>query len=100
MARTGDNWSKKELALAVEAYVHMYRMQLSGNTPKKSQVQNIYLPQMAKKRSPKSWDYRMCNISAVFDDLGLEYVRGFKPLKNVGTRVRQELIEALVRSLA
>lgn len=100
MARPDDNWSNKELALAVEAYVHMYRMQLSGNTPKKSQVRDIYLPQMAKKRSPKSWDYRMCNISAIFDDLGLKYVRGFKPLRNVGARVRQEIIEALVRSMA
>jgi hypothetical protein len=42
----------------------------------------------------------MCNISAVFNDLGLQYVRGLKPLRNIGPRVRQKVIEALVRSLA
>jgi hypothetical protein len=41
----------------------------------------------------------MCNISALLVDLDLPYVKGFKPLPNIGVNVRREISRALIRAL-
>ena len=99
MAQRLVTWSQAEIQVAVEAYVLMLRIQQAGLPLNKVAVRNIFLPQLSRKRSAKSWDYRMCNISALLVDLGLPYVKGFKPLPNIGVNVRREISRALIRAL-
>jgi 5-methylcytosine-specific restriction protein A len=99
MAQRLDTWSQAEIQVAVEAYVLMLRIQQAGLPLNKVAVRNMFLPQLSRKRSAKSWDYRMCNISALLVDLDLPYVKGFKPLPNIGVNVRREISRALIRAL-
>jgi 5-methylcytosine-specific restriction protein A len=99
MAKRLETWSQAELEVAVEAYVLMLRIQRAGLPLNKTAVRNAYLPLLRRKRSAKSWDFRMCNISALLVDLGLPYVKGFKPLRNVGENVRMEIRRALIQAL-
>lgn len=78
MAHGRNTWSQDEIRVAVEAYVLMLRIQQAGLPLNKVAVRNMFLPQLSRKRSAKSWDYRMCNISALLVDLALPYVKGFE----------------------
>jgi len=92
-------WTEREISISVEAYLLMLRIQQSGAKPDKGVIRAIYLPQLRGTRTPGSWDRRMCNISAVFVEFGLPYVKGFKPLKNVGKNVHSQIIRSTLRHL-
>ena len=58
-------WNDEELEASVDAYLKMLRLELSGQTFKKS-VEIQLLPEgPLSKRSASSVEYRMQNISAV-----------------------------------
>lgn len=99
MVKRVDAWSQAEIQVGVEAYLLMLRIQQAGLPLNKMAIRNMFLPQLSRKRSAKSWDFRMCNISALLVDLGLPYVKGFKPLPNVGVNIRREISRALIRVL-
>lgn len=88
------NWSKTELEAAIEAYVEIYKKE---QTSIKSNKKKKY-KELANKygRSPKAYEYRMQNISSVLDDMGLPWISGLKPAKNVGANVK-EAITTIIR---
>lgn len=96
---SSSDWTEREISLSVQAYLLMLRIQQAGTKPNKGAVRLTYLSQLHDLRTPGSWDRRMCNISAVFLDLGLPYVKGYKPLKNVGNNVRSLIIKSALRHL-
>jgi len=51
-------------------------------------------------RSRSAIEYRMQNISAVLDEMGSAYVQGYKPARNVGQRVKEELKGLLAELMA
>jgi len=99
MKTSSSDWTEREISISVEAYLLMLRIQQSGTKPNKGMIRSVYLPQLRGSRTPGSWDRRMCNISAVFVELDLPYVKGFKPLKNVGINVRSNIIKSALRHL-
>ena len=78
-------WSDDELKDAVVAY---RRMQIDLDAGKRVVKKAVYKA-LADKwgRSETSYERRMSNISAVLDLYGREWIKGLKPLSNVGTNV-------------
>lgn len=86
-------WSEEQLKAGVQAYVRMRQFERDGiphNKKKKYEALSE-----AYGRTPKSWEYRMQNISYVYARHGYPWVKGLKPAKNVGANVLARL-ESLV----
>ncbi|QJI19791.1 MULTISPECIES: HNH endonuclease [unclassified Pseudomonas] len=86
-------WSNEELLASVEAYRQMAEKQQAGVGYSKKQVYEELAAQF--DRTPKAFEYRMQNISAVFDELGLPWIPGLKPAVNVGTAMKATLIQLI-----
>ncbi|HCD6623108.1 TPA: HNH endonuclease [Pseudomonas aeruginosa] len=86
-------WSDEELAAAVKAYRHMETMQASATPYSKKQVYRDLAKRYA--RTEKSFEYRMQNISAVLDELGMPWLPGLKPAVNVGSEMKARLVRLL-----
>jgi hypothetical protein len=99
VATRRDVWRPSEIAAAVEAYLLMLRMQRLCLAPDKARIRRKFREDRLKGRSDASFEKRMCNISAVLADLGVTYLRGYKPLHNVGVNVRRTILRELVRQL-
>lgn len=82
-------WNREELTAAVKAYDEMHRKDKAGESFSKA----AYYKQLAAEhdRSAKSFEYRMQNISYVYQLNGLGFVTGLKPAANVGRNVIAEL---------
>ncbi|MBW3164605.1 HNH endonuclease [Ferrimonas balearica] len=79
-----NKWTKEELKAAVEAYIEMRKMEASGQRFHKKQYYRDL--SMRFGRTEKSFEYRMQNISHIYDLMGRSWLPGLKPAKNVGTR--------------
>lgn len=88
----GGNWTTDELKAAVEAYVEMLRMENAGKAYSKADF-NRQLRAKAIKRSKGSVEYRMANISAVLQEIGHAWINGYKPQRNVGDNVKNQILE-------
>ena len=80
-----NKWSVEELEAAVFVYLKMHRNDFSQIKYSKK----AFYRELSKKfgRTEKSYEYRMQNISHVFALMGREWVKGLKPMENVGTNV-------------
>lgn len=76
-------WSDEELKASVVAYIDMMNKDALGVPYVKSE----YYAELGKKfgRTPKSFAYRMHNISHIFSDMGRKWISGLKPASNVGS---------------
>lgn len=85
MAVDNTLWSDEELKDAVFAYKKMQQDLDSG----KPIVKRFIYKALSEKwgRTEKSYERRMSNISAVLDLYGRAWIKGLKPLSNVGTNV-------------
>ncbi len=85
MALDNSLWSDEELRDSVFAYKTMQKEIAAGRPIVKKDVYR----ELAKKwgRTEKSYEMRMSNISAVLDLYGRSWIKGLKPLSNVGTNV-------------
>ena len=91
-----NEWTEDELAAAVEAYRRMEAQLASGSRVEKA---NVYRELAALHgRTPKSWEYRMQNISHVLEQAGEDWLPGLRPAANVGTRVESILARLLNHS--
>jgi len=92
--KAGNNeWSSDELEAAVLVYIEVQRKIRSGEKVVKAH----YLRELSSKfgRSTGAFDYRMQNISYVLSVAGREWVKGWRPARNVGVRVAAEIGEIL-----
>jgi hypothetical protein len=89
--RIGDPWSRLEAELAVADYFQMLELEARGEGFNKSE-RNAELRQKLSRRSKSSVELKHQNISAILDELGLPFIRGYKPRGNV-----QELLREIVR---
>jgi 5-methylcytosine-specific restriction protein A len=82
MEKNKELWSEEELKDSVLAYKGM---QNDINSRKKV-VKSLVYKNLSQKwgRSEKSYERRMSNISAILDLLGKDWIKGLKPLSNVG----------------
>lgn len=94
--KDGSPWSDAEMEDSVREYVRMINLPKSGEKFNKTQ---IYRELSSRhKRGAKSYEFRMQNISYVFELLGRTWVTGLKPKRNI-TAQQVELIESLIASI-
>jgi hypothetical protein len=89
--RVGDPWSRREAELAVADYFQMLELEARGEPFSKAE-RNAELRRHIDRRSRGSVELKHQNISAILDELGLPFIRGYKPRGNV-----QELLREVVR---
>ncbi len=88
-----QEWSDAELSASVDAYREMARLEASGVSYSKKQVYRDLAGRFG--RADKAFEYRMQNISAVLDEMGMPWIQGLKPATNVGARVKPRLVRLL-----
>lgn len=87
------DWTREELGAAVKAYQEMRTLEEAGKKFTKKHIYENLSTQFG--RSPKAYEYRMQNISYVYQLMGRKWVAGLKPMKNVGAKVLP-IIEKLI----
>lgn len=88
----GD-WTAEEILTATRAYMWMRRSQLSGYEPKKNRVNAALVAGPLSRRT--KLDYRFENISAVLQEMDMQWVEGFHPRANVGPKNAALIREAV-----
>ncbi len=75
------DWSAKEVQLIVEDYFSMLKMELADKPYNKTYHRNTIVP-FLNNRSDGSVEFKHQNISAVLMEMGLPFVKGYKPRFN------------------
>lgn len=90
-------WSREELKASIVVYNKMLYLEKEGEKfSKASYYKDLHAEFPA--RSAKSFEFRMQNISHVYDLLGRKWVTGLKPAKNAGTKIIIE-IKSIIEEL-
>ena len=89
--RPGD-WTEDENAAIVDDYLAMLAKECAGKPYSEAEHRNALIEAMGGTRSRGSIEMKHQNISAVMLELGLPYIKGYKPLPNI-----QEALLAEVR---
>jgi hypothetical protein len=92
VVRIGQDWTSDEVELTVKDYFEMLRLESLGDAYSKSE-HNEQLRTKLTTRSKSSIELKHQNISAVLDQLGLPYLRGYKPRSNLQERLRQAVLQ-------
>ena len=87
-------WTNDELRVTVLAYIDMLKLELNGTKYNKAKY-NEKLRSDGLNRSKGSIEYRMQNISAVFEEMGLPIIKGYLPAKNIGDNTKNEIIDII-----
>jgi len=74
-------WSRLECELITRDYLDMLVAELNGHTYSKAEHRRNLRP-FLEDRSEGAIEYKHQNISAILIDLGLPYIRGYKPAFN------------------
>ena len=88
-----DGWSDRELAASVEAYREMLKKQAKEQTFVKAHIYRGLAERFGREEG--AFERRMQNISAIYEARELEWVKGLKPQKNIGTAIKARLIEMI-----
>lgn len=83
--RSDKPWSDAELRTCVVAYRRLWEAEQRGEKLNKSELRREALADGLSGRVKGSYEFRMQNISALLDELGLPFVLGYLPRKNVGS---------------
>jgi len=97
VVRIGQDWSREEVNATVEDYFEMLRLEATSQSFNKSE-HNDKLRQRLKVRSKGAIEMKHQNISAVLDQLGLPYIRGYKPRSNFQELLREVVIAQIQRN--
>lgn len=88
-------WTDTEFEAAVAAYLRMLRYEQRGEPYQKATISREYRDGPLAARSKQSFDYRMRNISAVFQEKGEPWISGYVPAEHIGERSRRRIREAI-----
>lgn len=91
---TGKPWTPLEIEFIVSDYLEMLDIELRGDPVNKAE-RNRALRQLID-RTRTSIEYKHRNISAVLAELGLPYVKGYKPARNYQRALFKVLEDRLV----
>lgn len=83
-----EAWSDHEIRVALDSYFTMMWLETRGVAIVKAEHRHNAMA-LLSGRSEKSVDFKWCNISAVLDDHGFPWLRGFKPLRNYQERLKE-----------
>ena len=88
------NWTKKELEASVVAYLEMRTKEKRNEKFVKKEIYRNLSKRFG--RSEGSFEYRMQNISFIFDEWGEPWIKGLKPYSHIGENIKEILI-ALIK---
>ncbi|TDL96984.1 HNH endonuclease [Stutzerimonas stutzeri ATCC 17588 = LMG 11199] len=91
-----QGWTDEELLASLDAYAQMAAKDQAGEPYSKVQTYRDLAGQFG--RSEKAFEYRMQNISALYAELGLNWVTGLMPAANIGADVKQRLMQLMQSS--
>jgi hypothetical protein len=91
VVRVGQDWTPEEVEATVRDYFDMLRLESAG-TPYSKSEHNERLRGKLPTRSKSSIELKHQNISAVLDQLGLPYIRGYKPRSNLQDLLRRTVL--------
>jgi 5-methylcytosine-specific restriction enzyme A len=80
-----NGWTDDELRCCVAAYHQLLIAQNSGVRSSKAALRRNALAGNLRERSAAAYEFRMQNISAVLEEIGLETVKGYLPRRHVGS---------------
>ncbi len=88
-----QKWTKKQLEASVKAYLDMRNKELRNEKFIKIEI----LKGLSKrfKRSRSSFEYRMQNISSIFQEWNEPWIKGFKPYSHIGKNVKEILVDLI-----
>lgn len=89
---TPDDWKNDELGSVVNAYFNMLRSEVDGRRYRRADFNDKV--QRATGRSEEQVDFKFANVSAVLDDMGLRWIKGYKPRGNGQAGAIKDGIEA------
>jgi len=89
-SRPGD-WTEAENRAIVDDYLAMLALECAGRPYSKTGHRNALIETMGGTRSPGSVERKHQNISAVMLQLGLPYIKGYKPLSNIQEALLTEM---------
>ena len=90
-------WSDEELFETVKAYMEMLKLEKTGRPYSKAAFRRGLMAGPLPARSTGAIEYRMQNISSFLNDLGLDWIEGYKPASHIGPGVRVQLQGAFER---
>lgn len=93
MSMRGAPWSNEEIAVAIDLYVEMLHLEEAGIPFVKVKYARAGAERTV--RSAKSMEYKFQNISAVLDEVGIDFIDGFKPQKNYQLALKVEVLKRL-----
>lgn len=96
VVRVGQDWTPAEVEATVRDYFDMLRLEAEGKSYSKSE-HNERLRAKLTVRSKASIELKHQNISAVLDQLGLPYIRGYKPRSNLQELLRRTVLQFIER---
>jgi len=91
------HWSREEVEATVQDYLDMLSLESRGESYEKK-AHNRRLRAKLDNRSSGAVEFKHQNISAVLEGMGLPYISGYKPRRNVQGLLR-EVVEAQALSL-
>lgn len=85
--KSNTGWSDEELEASVDGYLKMLRLENIGQSFNKKSEHELLREGALSARSLASVDYRMRNISAVFETLNQRPIAGYTAATNVGSGI-------------
>jgi hypothetical protein len=92
-----EDWSKKEVELIVRDYFRMLHLELNQEKYRKSDYRAALLPLLAS-RSEGSIEFKHQNISAALINMGLPFIRGYKPRFNYQKQTLEKAISEYINA--
>jgi hypothetical protein len=93
--KIGTNWQDDELDAIVADYFAMLEADISGKRYVKSRYSEALMARIG--RTHRSVEFKHQNISAVLDELGMPWIRGYKPKRNYQNAIFDAIDRYLTR---
>jgi len=90
------DWSQEELQAIVSDYMEMLDSEVRGQKYRKAHHRRNLLPKL-NNRSEGSIEFKHQNISAVLQEAGLQWIKGYKPASNYQNALKIVVLEGLVK---
>jgi hypothetical protein len=87
----GQEWSAAEVRAAVSDYLEMLAAETAGQPYSKAEHRRRLLAKLSPGRTLQAIEFKHANISAVMIELGLPYIRGYKPRGNYQAELASEI---------
>ncbi|PTT27376.1 HNH endonuclease [Pseudomonas sp. HMWF021] len=93
--KENSGWTDEELGASVDGYLDIQARYPNDQKFNKSLEHKRLQNGVLAGRNTKSIDYRLQNITALFEDLGLKTISSYKPKVNLGSGITARLIKIL-----